>query len=143
VQALGALKYFHPYLAYRDIDWDAALVATLPKVEAARTADEFASAVESLTAVLEDPATRVLRPSATTLQSANGDVTNFYVPGGIVISFSGQAVRHADGRQLQRKGLVPDVPVTPTIKGIQTGRDQVLEAAVKYLERELAGKREK
>jgi C-terminal processing protease CtpA/Prc len=143
VQALGALKYFHPYLAYRDIDWDAALVATLPKVEAARTADEFASAVESLTAVLEDPATRVLRPSATTQQSANADVTNFYVPGGIVTSFSGQAVRHADGRQLQRKGLVPDVPVTPTIKGIQTGRDEVLDAAVKYLERELAGKREK
>jgi C-terminal processing protease CtpA/Prc len=74
---------------------------------------------------------------------ANGDVTNFYVPGGIVVHFSGQAVRHADGRQLQRKGLVPDVPATPTIKGLQSGRDEVLEAAIKYLERELAGKHEK
>ena len=69
---------------------------------------------------------------------ANGDVTNFYVPGGIVIYFTGQAVRHADGRQLQRKGLVPDVPSAPTIKGMQAGRDEVLETAVKYLERELA-----
>ena len=34
--------------------------------------------------------------------------------------------------------LVPDVPVAPTIKGMQAGRDEVLEAAVKYLERELA-----
>ena len=33
---------------------------------------------------------------------ANGDVTNFCVPGNIWINFSGQAVRHADGRQLQR-----------------------------------------
>lgn len=28
----SAVKYFHPYLAYRqDIDWDAALVATIPQ----------------------------------------------------------------------------------------------------------------
>ena len=27
----GAIKYFHPYLAYRDdIDWDAVLVTTIP-----------------------------------------------------------------------------------------------------------------
>ena len=26
----GTVKYFHPYLAYRDIDWDKALVDTIP-----------------------------------------------------------------------------------------------------------------
>jgi hypothetical protein len=35
----GAAKYFHPYLAYRDdIDWDAALVSAIPKVNAANSA---------------------------------------------------------------------------------------------------------
>ena len=37
----GAVKYFHPFLAYRDIDWDKALIETIPKVNAARTAQEL------------------------------------------------------------------------------------------------------
>jgi hypothetical protein len=64
---------------------------------------------------------------------ANGDVTNFCVPGGIWIYFTGQAVRHADGRQLQRIGLVPDVEVRPTIRGIRAGKDEVLDMAIDYL----------
>lgn len=64
---------------------------------------------------------------------ANGDVTNFPVPGGISLSFSGQSVKHADGRQLQRLGLVPHVEVHPTIEGIRAGKDEVLEAAINYL----------
>jgi C-terminal processing protease CtpA/Prc len=63
----------------------------------------------------------------------NGDVTDTLLPGGIDVTFSGQEVRHADGRQLQRIGLVPDVPVTPTIQGIRAGRDEVLDRAVEYL----------
>jgi len=66
---------------------------------------------------------------------ANGDVTSFVVPGGISISFSGHDVRHADGRQLQRVGLRPDVAVKPTIAGIRAGRDEVLDAALAYLNR--------
>jgi hypothetical protein len=68
---------------------------------------------------------------------ANGDVTNFVVPGGIYLSFTGQSVRHADGRQLQRVGLVPHLEVTPTIEGIRAGKDEVLEAAIDYLMAEL------
>jgi hypothetical protein len=65
---------------------------------------------------------------------ADGDVTNFCVPGGIWISFTGQGVRHADGRQLQRVGLAPDVEVRPTLKGIRAGKDEVLDRAVQYLQ---------
>ena len=65
---------------------------------------------------------------------ANGDVTNFSVPGGIRIGFTGHDVRHADGRQLQRVGLQPHVEVAPTIAGIRAGRDEVLERAIQYLE---------
>jgi C-terminal processing protease CtpA/Prc len=64
---------------------------------------------------------------------ANGDVTTFTLPGGIHVSFTGHDVRHADGRQLQRVGLKPDVPVEPTIAGIRSGKDEVLERAVRYL----------
>lgn len=64
---------------------------------------------------------------------ANGDVTNFMIPGNISLGFSGHDVRHADGRQLQQLGLQPKILVKPTIKGIRAGRDEVLEAAVKYL----------
>jgi C-terminal processing protease CtpA/Prc len=63
---------------------------------------------------------------------ANGDVTSFFVPGDTRVYFSGQGVRHPDGSQLQRIGLVPDVEVRPTIAGIRAGRDEVLERAVKY-----------
>jgi len=64
---------------------------------------------------------------------ANGDITRFTVPGGILIGFSGHDVRHADGRQLQRVGLVPDIEVKPTLAGIRAGRDEVLEKALESL----------
>ena len=64
---------------------------------------------------------------------ANGDVTTLTVPGGIVISFTGHDVRHADGRQLQRVGLAPHIEVRPTIQGVRDGRDELLERAKKYL----------
>jgi C-terminal processing protease CtpA/Prc len=60
---------------------------------------------------------------------ANGDVTELVLPGGIAVSFSGHDVRHADGRQLQRLGLQPQVRVAPTIAGIVRGDDEVLDAA--------------
>lgn len=64
---------------------------------------------------------------------ANGDVTSFCVPGGIWIAFTGQSVRHADGRQLQRVGLLPDISVRPTLRGIRAGKDEVLDKAIEYL----------
>ena len=55
----GAVKYFHPYLAYREIDWDKALIEALPKVSAAKTPQEYESAVNGMLAVLGDKSTRV------------------------------------------------------------------------------------
>lgn len=53
-------------------------------------------------------------------------------------TFTGLAVQHPDGRQLQRVGLLLDVPVSPTINGLQEGRDEVLEAPIAYLENKLS-----
>jgi C-terminal processing protease CtpA/Prc len=63
----------------------------------------------------------------------NGDVTSMILPGGIRINFTGHDVRHIDGAQLQRVGLVPAVRVEPTIKGIREGKDEVLDRAIRYI----------
>lgn len=66
---------------------------------------------------------------------ANGDVTYFMAPGAIRISFSGHDVRWPDGRQLQRVGLIPDIPVAPTVQGIREWADEVLGKALEYLKK--------
>jgi C-terminal processing protease CtpA/Prc len=62
---------------------------------------------------------------------ANGDVTSFGVPGGLTLAFSGQGVRHVDGRQLQRIGLTPDVRSEPGAADVAAGHDVVLEAGLR------------
>jgi hypothetical protein len=64
---------------------------------------------------------------------ANGDVTRMVLPGGYAVSFSGHDVRHADGRQLQRLGLQPQVRAAPTIAGLARGEDEVLATAERWL----------
>lgn len=65
---------------------------------------------------------------------ADGEITSIVLPGAITVGFTGQEVRHPDGRHLQRVGLQPDVPARPTIQGIRDGRDEVLEAAIRALD---------
>jgi C-terminal processing protease CtpA/Prc len=65
---------------------------------------------------------------------ANGDVTNMVLPGNLTVSFSGHDVRHADGRQLQRVGIQPTIRVERTIRGVIEGRDEILDAAIKFLQ---------
>ena len=55
----GQIKFLHPYVWTRAVDWDAALVAALPKVRSARTEDEYAAAVGGMLTALHDPATHV------------------------------------------------------------------------------------
>jgi hypothetical protein len=57
----GTVRYLHPYLAYKDIDWDAALLETLPKVEAAKDDEAYRAAVQAMLDQLGDPGTRVAR----------------------------------------------------------------------------------
>src|SRR5262245_65766344 len=53
----SAINYFHPHLAYKEIDWDAALIAAIPKVSAAKSAEEYRAAIDGLLAALGDPST--------------------------------------------------------------------------------------
>ena len=64
---------------------------------------------------------------------ADGDITFINLPGGYVTIFSGIGVYYPDGKESQRIGIVPDIEVKPTIKGIKEGKDEVLEKAIEYI----------
>ncbi len=58
----------------------------------------------------------------------NGAAYSFFIPGEIKLSFT---VSYVPG---QGMGIQPDILVKPTIKGVQQGRDEILQRAVKFLE---------
>ncbi len=62
---------------------------------------------------------------------ADGDVTRFLLPGGVTANFSGQAMLYPSGRQTQRVGIIPDIHVSPSVRGIRAGDDEVLIAALR------------
>ncbi|HYH13687.1 MAG TPA: S41 family peptidase, partial [Flavisolibacter sp.] len=69
-----------------------------------------------------------------TTAGMDGNITNrLWLPGGLFTQFSGTGVYYPDGTVTQRKGVRIDYYVRPTIKGLQAGRDEVLEAAVSYI----------
>lgn len=59
-RAWAKVKFHHPFLGYKEIDWDAALVTAIPAIEAARTVAEYRRAVDAMLARLGDAATRVV-----------------------------------------------------------------------------------
>lgn len=64
---------------------------------------------------------------------ADGDVSRIVLPGGLKTIFTGIGVYYPDGRETQHIGLVPDVPVRPTIAGLRAGRDELRERAVQFI----------
>lgn len=48
--------------------------------------------------------------------------------------YTGFGVFYPDRRETQRIGIVPDIEVKPTIKGIQEGKDEVLDRALRFIE---------
>jgi C-terminal processing protease CtpA/Prc len=51
-------------------------------------------------------------------------------PGGLSVNFTQIGVYYPDGKETQRIGIVPNVSVKPTIKGIKENRDEILEKAI-------------
>jgi hypothetical protein len=78
-----------------------------------------------------------LAPNAVMLGSkttgADGDATDVYFPGGVIGRITGVGIYYPDGRETQRVGLMPDIEITPTIKGIREGKDELLEKAVELI----------
>lgn len=68
-----------------------------------------------------------------TTAGADGNVSDIILPGKVRSMISGIGVYYPDGTETQRVGIVPDIEVKPTIKGIQAGRDEVLEKAIELI----------
>ncbi len=65
---------------------------------------------------------------------ANGNINPFKLLGDITIWWTGMKVTNPDGSQFHCKGILPDVSVEKTIKGIREGKDEFLEKAIQVLE---------
>ena len=65
---------------------------------------------------------------------ADGNVTSIGLPGMVLVYFTGAGVYYPDGRPTQRVGIVPDIEVRPTLRGVSAGRDEVLDRAIQYLQ---------
>jgi hypothetical protein len=66
----GAIKYFHPYLAYKEIDWDSALVQTIPKVSQSQSREDYQGAIDNLLSFLKDPNTHVIKKTEMNVTAA-------------------------------------------------------------------------
>ncbi len=64
---------------------------------------------------------------------ADGNISYVPFPGGFASPFSGIGVFYPDGKETQGVGIVPDIMVLPTQKGIAENKDEVLEKAKEYI----------
>lgn len=68
-----------------------------------------------------------------TTAGADGNVSQFYLPGGIMTMISGIGVYYPDGTETQGIGIKPDIEIKPTLKGIIVGKDEPLEKAIEII----------
>ncbi|WP_205314239.1 S41 family peptidase [Pedobacter namyangjuensis] len=68
-----------------------------------------------------------------TTAGADGNVSTIVLPGGLRTMISGIGIYYPNGKETQRVGIVPDIVVKPTIKGIKNGKDEVLERAINVI----------
>lgn len=78
-----------------------------------------------------------VNPNSTVIGSttagADGNVSQFYLPGGISSMISGIGVYYPEGKETQRIGIVPDIELKPTIQGIKEGKDELLDKAIEII----------
>jgi C-terminal processing protease CtpA/Prc len=70
-----------------------------------------------------------------TTAGADGDRSQFFLPGGITTFITGTGIYYPDGRETQRCGVKPDIIVKPNIESIKQKKDVVLEKAIELIEK--------
>ncbi len=122
-EAMGVREVFvQTTVPARSAPYSGKVIMLLNEMTQSR-AEHTAMSVEAAT-----PVTFIGSPTA----GANGDITNTVLPGNIQVWFTGQEVRHVDGKPLQRVGIQPHIPSAPTLAGLRAGRDDVLERAISF-----------
>ena len=70
---------------------------------------------------------------------ANGNVAHATLPSAMSFFFSSMRVTLHDGAtSMHARGIAPDEPASPTVEGLRAGRDEVLEHAIRLIERRSA-----
>jgi hypothetical protein len=63
-------------------------------------------------------------------RAADGNLSRIYLPGRIRVNMTGIGVYYPDGTPTQRIGIVPDLYVSRTIRGVRDGVDELLREAM-------------
>ena len=94
--------------------------------------DELSLSQSEYTAMAFRSAPGALVVGSTTA-GADGNVSPIPLPGALRTMISGIGVFYPDKSATQQVGIIPDVEVRPTIRGIRQGRDEVLEEALRQI----------
>jgi hypothetical protein len=118
---------FHETAGWLDLGWD--VKPASPRISGKvvfLTGGEAISYAESVMGYVADR--RLGTIVGGTTAGTNGNVATFVTPGGFRVGFTGMRVTRHDGRSPHHLvGVVPDVPAAPTLEGLRTGRDEVME----------------
>jgi hypothetical protein len=120
-----------PQPAWEDIGWD--LVPAEPHI-AGRvvflTGGGAISYAESMMGYVE---TLGLAIAGGPTAGTNGNIKRVGLPTGSTVVFTGMKVTRHDGTRSHLIGILPTIPVEPTVAGIRAGRDEVLERALEVI----------
>jgi C-terminal processing protease CtpA/Prc len=89
----------------------------------------FAETIGMMIKTYRPDAVFIGRPS----NGANGDVISIPLPGDVSVVVSGLNWQFADGKQLQRVGLAPDIYVARSVEEMVYRKDQILRKALKSI----------
>jgi hypothetical protein len=120
---------FGEVAGWQSFGWN--LTPATPRVTSARvflTDERAISYAESVLAYVKSHRLGTIIGAATA--GANGNVARATLPGGFAFTFTGMRVTGHDGAQQHLIGILPDVPLEPTVAGMRAGRDELLERAV-------------
>jgi len=73
---------------------------------------------------------------STTAGAIGNFFSHIFLPGAIVTPIPKVGIYYPDGTPTQRIGIIPDVWMEPTIEGIKSGKDEVLEKAIEVMKNE-------
>jgi len=68
-----------------------------------------------------------------TTAGTNGNIDPFTLPGGFEVVWTRMKVTKHDGSRHHGVGIAPTVSAAPTVQGVATGRDEVLEKAISVI----------
>ena len=68
-----------------------------------------------------------------TTAGADGNVSAIMLPGGISTMISGLGVYYPNGTETQRKGIVPDLFIRPSVQDIRKNKDVLIDKAIEII----------